>query len=61
MPSPAMRRWIYGIANAAVGIAVVYGMVNGQEAAAFGLLINAILGMAQANVPAQIETLREEA
>ena len=55
MPSPATRRWIYGIANAAVGVAVVYGVVNGVEAAALGLLINAILGMAQANVPTKTE------
>lgn len=60
MPSPAARQWIYGVANALVGIAIVYGLVNGVEAAAFGVLINAVLGLAQANVPAQVETLSEE-
>lgn len=57
MPTPGTRKWIYGIANAGVGVAVVYGIMNGEEAAAWGLLINAVLGLAQANVPAHIETL----
>lgn len=51
MPSPAVRQWIYGVANAGVGVAIVYGLINGVEAAAWGLLINAVLGLAQANTP----------
>lgn len=51
MPSPAVRRWIYGVANAAVAVAVVYGLVNGEQASVWGVLVNAVLGLAQANVP----------
>lgn len=59
MPSPAVRRWMYRVGNAALGVAVVYGLVNGEEAAAWGLLLNVLLTMADANVPAQIETLEK--
>lgn len=60
MPSPATRKWLYGIANAGVAIAVVYGVVNGVEAAAWGLLINAVLGLAQANVPPTAKHIQHE-
>lgn len=46
MPSAAWRKWMYRVGNAVVGVLVVYGLVNGVEAAAFGLLLNALLGMA---------------
>ena len=51
MPSPKTRQWIYNIANAALLIAVGYGVVNGEQAALWGLLLNAVLGLAAANVP----------
>lgn len=51
MPSAKARRWIYNIGNAALGVTVVYGVVNGEEAAAWGLVLNALLGMAAANTP----------
>lgn len=60
MPSANVRRWLYRVGNAALGVAVVYGLVNGEEAAAWGLVLNALLFMADANVPAQIETLHKE-
>lgn len=50
MPSPTVRRWLYRVGNAALGVAVVYGLVNGEEAAAWGLVLNALLTMADANV-----------
>ena len=50
MPSPAQRRYIYRVANAATLVAVGYGVLTGQEAALWGLLINAVLGLADANV-----------
>lgn len=59
MPSPTVRRGMYRAGNAALMVAVVYGLVNGEEAAAWGLLLNALLTMADANVPAQIETLEK--
>lgn len=51
MPGRKTRLWIYNVLNAGLGVAVVYGMVNGEEAAAWLLVINAALGMAAANVP----------
>lgn len=51
MPGRTTRLWIYNILNALLGVAVVYGVVNGEEAMAWLLVINAALGMAAANVP----------
>lgn len=48
MPRASTRRWMYRVGNAALGVAVVYGLVNGEEAAAWGLLLNALLLMADA-------------
>lgn len=50
MPSPAMRRWMYRVGNAGLAVAVGYAVVNGEEAALWGLLLNALLGMADVNV-----------
>lgn len=46
MFSAGARKWMYRVGNAGVAVLVVYGLVNGVEAAAFGLLLNALLGMA---------------
>lgn len=51
MPGRRTRLWIYNVLNAGVGVAVVYGVVNDQEALAWLLVVNAVLGMAAANVP----------
>jgi len=59
MPSANTRRWMYRVGNAVLGVTVVYGLANGEEAAAWGLVLNALLLMADANVPAQIETLED--
>ena len=48
--TPARRRYIYRVVNALVGAAVVYGLANGEEAAALLLVVNAVLGLADANV-----------
>lgn len=50
MPSPTMRRWLYRVGNAALLVAVGYAVLNGEEAALWGLLLNALLGLADANV-----------
>lgn len=50
MPSPAMRRWLYRVVNAGLAVAVGYGVVNGQESMLWLLLVNAALGLADANV-----------
>jgi hypothetical protein len=60
MPSPSTRRWIYNVANAGLLITVGYGVFTGEQAALWGLLVNAVLGMAAANTPGHIETLNVE-
>lgn len=51
MPNRKTRLWIYNVANAGLLVAVGYSVVTGEEAALWGLLVNAVLGMAAANVP----------
>lgn len=48
---PRNRRYLYRIVNTCVGVFVVYGLVTGEEAAAALLVVNAVLGLADANVP----------
>lgn len=48
--TPKRRQYIYRIANAGVAIAVGYGVVEVNKAALWGVLVNAVLGMADANV-----------
>ena len=50
--NPAVRRWIYGIATAALAVLGVYGIVTGEQIAAWSLLASAITGLATANTPA---------
>ena len=50
LPGPKVRLWIYNVLNAAVLVAVGYNLLSGEEAALWGLLINAVLGMAAAKV-----------
>lgn len=50
-PSPAVRLWIYGVTTAGLALAGVYGLVDGEEAAAWLFLVAAITGMAGMNVP----------
>lgn len=51
MPNRKIRLWIYNTLNAGLAVAVGYGVMNGEEAALWGLLLNAALGLAAANVP----------
>lgn len=51
MPSPATRRWMYRVANAGLAVAVGYGVLNGEESMLWLLLVNALLGLADMNVP----------
>lgn len=48
---PAYRQWAYRVANAALALAVGYRVVEGDHAALWLILINALLGLADANVP----------
>lgn len=49
LPAYRKRRYYYRLVNAALGVAIVYGLVNGHEAAALGIFANAALGLADAN------------
>lgn len=50
--NPDIRRWIYGIATAALAVLGVYGIVTGEQIAAWSLLASAITGLATANTSA---------
>lgn len=47
---PKTRKRLYRVTGAALVVAGVYGVVNGQEAAAFLGLAAAVLGVADKNV-----------
>ncbi|EJF51723.1 hypothetical protein HMPREF1317_1701 [Schaalia georgiae F0490] len=49
--TPAVRRYIYNVTIAALGVALVYGVVDGQHAAAWEALALAVVGLARAHVP----------
>lgn len=49
------RRYLYRVTNGALGVAVVYGLVQGNEAAAWLLLVNAVLGVADAHVTPPVD------
>ena len=48
---PAHRRYLYRVGNVLLAGAILYGLLNGEQAAWWGLLLNALLGLADANVP----------
>jgi hypothetical protein len=45
-----LRLGTYGVANAGLGVAVVYNVLDGQQSAAWLLLVNAALTVAFFNV-----------
>lgn len=45
------RRRVYRVANAGLAVAVVYKILDGSQADAWLLLVNVVLGMADAYVP----------
>lgn len=47
--SPAVRRWIYSIATAALAVLGVYGIVDGEQITAWSGLAAAITGLAAIN------------
>lgn len=52
---PRHRRWLYGISIASFGVLGVYGLVNADQMAAWGLLAAAVFGVALDNVPGEGE------
>lgn len=56
LASRAFRGWVYNVTIAALAVAMMYGLLNGQQAAAWLGLVAAIVGMARANLtPADAE------
>lgn len=49
--TPQVRRYVYNVAIAALGVALVYGVIDGQHAAAWEGLALAVVGLARAHVP----------
>lgn len=49
--SPEFRSWLYGVTMAALAVAGTYGILNGDEIAAWSILGSAVLGVARANTP----------
>lgn len=48
--TPKTRKRAYEAGLAGIGVAVVYGLVDGEQAAAWALLLAPLLGLARANV-----------
>ena len=48
-PPMAVRRWAYGVTGAGLALAGVYGILDGEQIAAWGLLAAAALGVAAGN------------
>ena len=49
--TPRVRRWAYGVTGAGLALAGVYGIVDGQQLAAWMGLSAAILGLAVVKTP----------
>lgn len=49
--TPKVRAHLYEVSIAAIAVAVGYGLLTGEQAALWLLLIGAVLGLARANVP----------
>ncbi|MDU7361228.1 MAG: hypothetical protein E7L00_08495 [Propionibacteriaceae bacterium] len=47
--TPRVRRWLYGVTTAALCVLGVYGVLDGQQLAAWSGLAAAITGLALAN------------
>ncbi len=55
--SRSFRRWLYGVATAALLVLLTYGVIDGNQAAVWGGLAAAITGLASVNVPAKTEAV----
>lgn len=53
--TPQVRRYIYNVTIGALGVVLVYGVVDGQHAAAWEALALAVVGLARAHVPGDPE------
>jgi hypothetical protein len=48
--TPALRKRLYRLGLALIGVAAVYGFLSGEQAAAWALVLAPLLGLADANV-----------
>lgn len=48
--TPQRRRYLYRVTNAGLLVAVGYGLLTGDESQLWLLFVNAVLGLADANV-----------
>lgn len=48
--SPKTRQRSYDAAIALIGVAAVYGLVSGEQAAAWALVLTPLFGLARSNV-----------
>ncbi len=48
-PPVKTRRYLYRLGLAAIGVAAVYGLVSGEQAAAWAVLLAPVLGLADYN------------
>lgn len=51
MPSATTRRYLYRVGIAGVAVAVGYGLLTQEYAVLWVVLLGALLGLADANVP----------
>lgn len=49
---PEVRKWIYGIATAGLGVLLAYGVVTGEQVAVWSGLAMSVTGLAAVNTPA---------
>ena len=54
-PSAKTRQYIYRVANVGLLVAVGYGAIEETKSALWLLLVNAVLGLADVNVPKNAE------
>lgn len=47
---PAVREWLNTLAQAVTVAATAWGLIDGQKAAAVGLVVSAVLGIHRANL-----------
>lgn len=54
-----VRGWIYNVTIAGLAVAMVYGLLNGQQAAAWLGLVAAVVGLARGNLTPEAGEISE--
>lgn len=58
--TPKARKWAYGVTGAGLAVAGVYGLLDGQQIAAWMGLSAALFGLAIANTPSSSDTTADD-